>query len=244
MNKVALITGASGGIGGAIANSLSARGYDLFLHYFDKEERVMDLQRQAESLGVRAASKWADLSRREGCDSVIEACLEKFGKIDVLVNNAGITDDALLMRMTDEQFERVIHANLNSCFYCTRAAIPAMMKARQGRIINLASVIGMVGNIGQANYAASKGAIIAFTKSCAKEVARRGILVNAIAPGFIETPMTAALTPEVSGKMLEAIPLGKFGQPEQVASVVAFLAGEESSYITGQVIVVDGGMFI
>lgn len=244
MDKVAIVTGSSGGIGSAIVTSLASRGFNIYLHYFDNEDKVLELQRQVEEMGLVAHSKWADLTEREGCDSIIEGCVSKFGKIDVLVNNAGVTDDALLMKMSDEQFDRVIRANLNSCFYCTRAALSVMMKARQGRIINMASVIGMTGNIGQANYAASKGAIVSFTKSCAKEAARRGILVNAIAPGYIETPMTARIPQEASAKMLEAIPLGRFGQPENVASVVAFLAGEDSSYITGQVIVVDGGMVI
>ena len=193
MDKVAIVTGSTGGIGGAIVKKLAEKGFNIFLHYFDKEEIVLEHQKVVESSGLQAFTFWADLSQPEGCNQMIETCMEKFGRIDVLINNAGVTDDALLLKMTDQQFDRVLKANLYSCFYCTRAALPYMMKKRAGRIINIASVIGMVGNIGQANYAASKGAIISFTKSIAKEAARRGITCNAIAPGYIETPMTAKI---------------------------------------------------
>jgi len=244
MNKVALVTGASGGIGRAVCLSLAQAGFDIAIHYNRGAEKAEALRQEVVALGRRAEARQADLSDSAQCTRLVEQCVESLGGLYALVNNAGTTDDGLLMRMTDAQYESVMAANMGSCFYCTRAALPLLMKARQGRIVNITSVVGVTGNAGQANYAASKAAIIGFTKSCAKEAAPRGVCVNAVAPGFIETAMTDVLSDEIKEKMKQAIPLRRFGAPSDVAALVQFLCGEGGSYITGQVMLVDGGMVI
>ena len=244
MGKAALITGASGGIGQAICLALAANGYDIAVHYNRNEKKANEIKDQIEALGQKAVVIQADLTCSASCKQMIEQCVESFGGIYALINNAGITDDELLIRMTDEQFSGVIQANLNSCFYCTREATSYMLKAKQGRIINISSVVGVVGNTGQTNYAASKAAMIGFTKSCAKEVAKRNICVNAVAPGFIETEMTGKLDDGVKQEMKKSIPMKRFGSPADVAGTVSFLCSDSAAYITGQVLVVDGGMVI
>ena len=233
-NKVVLITGATGGIGGAIAQQMKEAG-----------ARVVVTGRSAEKLAgfddsyIKIA---ADLSKDSAAEKLIADTIEKAGRIDVLINNAGITADTLMMRMSDEQFDNVLNTNLRATFKLCRACLMPMMKQRGGRIINMASIVGVVGGAGQANYAASKGAIIAMTKSIAAEVASRGITANAIAPGFIKTPMTDVLSEELKKKYLEQIPAGRFGEPVDVANACVFLASDEASYINGQTIHVNGGM--
>lgn len=233
-DKVVLITGATGGIGGAIAGQMKAAG-----------ATVVITGRSAEKLSAFDDSFIkivSDLSAEGTAEKLISDTIERVGRIDVLINNAGITKDTLLMRMSDEQFDEVINTNLRATFKLCRAAITPMMKQRFGRIINMASIVGVVGGAGQANYAASKGAIIAMTKSIAAEVASRGITANAIAPGFIKTPMTDVLPDELKKKYLEQIPAGRFGEPIDVANACVFLASDEASYINGQTIHVNGGM--
>ena len=233
-NKVVLITGATGGIGGAIAQQMKHAGAN-----------VVVTGRNADKLSAFDDSFIkipADLSEKGAAEKLISDTIEKAGRIDVLINNAGITADTLMMRMTDEQFDNVLNTNLRATFQLCRAAIIPMMKQRCGRIINMASIIGAVGGAGQANYAASKGGLIAMTKSIAAEVASRGITANAIAPGFIKTPMTDVLPEELKKKYLEQIPAGRFGEPIDVANACVFLASDESAYINGQTIHVNGGM--
>jgi 3-oxoacyl-[acyl-carrier protein] reductase len=245
MNKTALITGASGGIGRAIAIAFAKEGMTVGLHYRSNQTAADTIAKEIEDMGQKAYLFQADLSNSQACQVMIEEATNCFGgQLDILVNNAGITNDGLLLRMGDEQFESVIQANLNSCFYCTRSAISVMAKARKGSIVNISSIIGLTGNAGQANYAASKAAIIAFSKSCAKEMAKRKIRVNVVAPGYIQTPMTDILSDKVKIDMLNKIPLKRLGEPEDVANVVAFLASDAAAYMTGQVLVVDGGMIM
>lgn len=244
MNKVALVTGASGGIGRAICLLLAEAGFDIAAHYNRGRDAAEVLTQEIAGMGRHAEALQADLSDSAQCARLVEQCTEKMGGLYALINNAGTTDDGLLMRMSDAQYENVMRANIGSCFYCTRAALPFLMKARQGRIINITSVVGLMGNAGQANYAASKAAVIGLTKSVAKESASRGVCVNAVAPGFIETAMTDALGEDLREKMKQAIPLRRFGSPSDVAALVQFLCGEGAAYITGQVMVVDGGMVI
>lgn len=242
MNKVALITGAARGIGKQIALTLAKQGYNIVLNYRKENEEVTNTKNEIESTGVKCLGVKADISKFEDCENLIKEAIETFGKIDVLVNNAGITKDMLLMRMKPEDFKQVIDINLVGTFNVTKNVIPYMMKVRTGRIINVSSVVGEVGNAGQTNYAASKAGIIGFTKSLAKEVASRNILVNAIAPGFIETNMTDILKDGVKEEINKSIPLRRMGTTQDVANLVKFLASDDSSYITGQVINVDGGM--
>lgn len=244
MNRVALVTGASGGIGQAICIKLAQDGFDIALHYNRGEHKANALQEQIVAIGRRAVALKADLSKPEACTGLVTRCIEQLGGIYALVNNAGTTNDGMLMRMSDEQYTQVMRANMDSCFFCTRAAVLPMAKARQGRIVNITSVVGITGNAGQANYAASKAAIIGFTKSCAKEVAARGVCVNAVAPGFIATAMTDSLGDDIKDTYKAAIPMRRFGTPEDVAAMVGFLCGDSAAYITGQVLVVDGGMVI
>ena len=240
-NKVALITGAAGGIGTAIAEKLKSEGFNLALNVRTVKPQFKQLVEKLSDENCHVQVVLGDISRAEDCNRIVEVAKEQ-GQIDVLVNNAGITRDKLVMQMSEADFEDVITTNLSSAFYLSKYVSRYMMKRRSGRIINMSSVVGLHGNAGQANYAAAKAGLIGMTKSFAKEFALRNILVNAIAPGFIETPMTENLTEQVKDKIKSEIPLGMIGEPSDVANLTAFLAGEESRYITGQVISVDGGM--
>ena len=233
--RVALITGATGGIGAAIAKKMKQAGATVVVS--GRNIAKMNAEFDDEYIKIPC-----DLATDGGAVELIMETIERAGKIDILINNAGITKDTLLMRMSDEQFEDVINTNLRSCFKMCRAAIMPMMKNRYGRIINMASIIGVIGGAGQANYAASKGGMIAMTKSIAAEVASRGITANAIAPGFIKTPMTDVLPEELKKTYLSQIPAGRFGEPEDIANACVFLASEEASYINGQVLHINGGM--
>ena len=244
MAKVAFITGATRGIGKKIAIEFAKDGYDIAFNYRKENEDLENIKKQIKELNVRCLPVKGDVSIFDDTANMVNQIINEFGKIDVLVNNAGITKDALLMRMKKEDFEDVINVNLVGTFNVTKNVIPYMIKQRSGRIINISSVVGVSGNAGQTNYSASKAGIIGFTKSLAKEVASRKILVNAVAPGFIETQMTDVLKQEVKEEIAKNIPLRRMGTPEDVANVVKFLAGEQSSYITGQVINVDGGMLM
>lgn len=241
-NKVALITGATRGIGKEIAMELAENGFDIALNYRSEKDAQSNVKEEIEKLGVRCELVKADVSNFEQCEEMVKETIEKFGRIDVLVNNAGITKDGLIMRMKKEDFESVIDVNLIGTFNVTRNVIPYMIKQRSGRIISLSSVVGVAGNAGQTNYSASKAGIIGFTKSLAKEVASRNILVNAVAPGFIDTDMTKVLSDSVKEGIHAQIPLRRMGTPREVAKVVKFLSSDDSSYITGQVINIDGGM--
>lgn len=242
MNKVAFITGATRGIGKSIALKLASCGYDIAINYRTENDDLTELLNEIKGFNVRCIAVCGDVSDFEACTNMIKQIISEFGKIDVLVNNAGITRDMLLMRMKESDFTDVIDVNLVGTFNITKNVIPYMMKQKNGRIINISSVVGITGNAGQTNYSASKAGIIGFTKSLAKEVGSRNILVNAVAPGFIQTDMTNILKDEIKQELIKNIPLKRFGNATDVANVVKFLASEESSYITGQVINIDGGM--
>ena len=244
MGKVALVTGATRGIGKQIALCLAKEGYDIALNYRSENEELTNTKNELEKLGIKVLPVQGDVSNYEDCERFVKEIIENLGQIDVLVNNAGITKDMLLMRMKKEDFEQVIDVNLVGTFNVTKNVINYMLKAKSGRIINISSVVGVSGNAGQTNYSASKAGIIGFSKSLAKEVASRNILVNCIAPGFIQTDMTNVLKDEVKEEIAKNIPLKRMGTPEDVARVVKFLASEDSSYVTGQVINVDGGMLM
>lgn len=242
MGKNAVVTGASRGLGRSIALKLAELGANVILNYRSSANSVEEVVTAIEEKGVKALAVQGDVSSFEDAKNIIDAAVKNFGSIDILINNAGITKDGLLMRMKEEDFDNVIEVNLKGVFNCTRHAVPIMMKQRSGRIINISSVVGLAGNAGQANYAAAKAGIIGFTKSTAKEIASRGITVNAIAPGFIQTDMTDILSDKVKETIMNNIPLKKLGEPEDVAETTAFLASPAAKYITGQVISVDGGM--
>ncbi len=244
MNKVALITGGTRGIGRQIAITLAKDGYDIAVNYRTENDSLKSLKEEIEKENVKFFGVQGDVSVFEDTEKFVKEVIEHLGKIDVLVNNAGITKDILIMRMKKEDFESVIDVNLVGTFNVTKNVIPYMMKARYGRIINISSVVGIAGNAGQTNYSASKAGIIGFTKSLAKEVASRNILVNAVAPGFIQTDMTNVLKDDIKEQIAKSIPLGRMGTVEDVANVIKFLASDESSYITGQVINIDGGMLM
>ena len=244
MNKVALITGGTRGIGKEIAYTLAEENYDIIINYRTENEELMKLKKEIEQKRDRCLLLKGDVSNFEDCKKLVEEAINRMNHIDVLVNNAGITKDMLLMRMKPEDFNEVINVNLIGTFNMTKNVINYMMKERKGRIINVSSVVGISGNAGQTNYAASKAGIICFTKSLAKEVASRNILVNAIAPGFIQTDMTNILKENVKDEIAKTIPLKRMGTAKDVANVVKFLVSEDSSYITGQVIQVDGGMLM
>jgi len=244
MDKCALITGATRGIGKQIAITLAKQGYNIALNYRKENEELENTKKEIEEIGVQVLAVKGDVANFEDCENFVKQVIERFGQIDVLVNNAGITKDMLLMRMKKEDFEQVIDTNLVGTFNVTKNVVPYMMKARSGRIINISSVVGISGNAGQTNYSASKAGIIGFTKSLAKEIASRNILVNAVAPGFIETNMTDVLKDDVKQEIAKNIPLKRMGTTQDVANVVKFLASDDSSYITGQVINVDGGMLM
>lgn len=243
-DKVALVTGGSRGIGRAIVLSLAKEGAKVLINYKGNEKAAMETLEEVKKIGAEGEIFRADVSVEEEVEKMFNFILEKWGRLDILVNNAGITKDNLLIRMKNEEWDQVINTNLKGVFYCTRAAVKIMLKQRYGRIINVSSVIGLRGNIGQANYAAAKAGIIGFTKAVAREVASRGITVNAVAPGFILTDMTEVLSEEMKKKVLEEIPMGRFGNPEDVANAVKFLASDEASYITGVVLSIDGGLSI
>lgn len=240
--KTALVTGAGRGIGKAIALKLAAEGASIVLNYVHNREEAEKTVREIENLGVRALAVQTDVSVFDEAKLLVNKAKEEFGAVDFLVNNAGITRDGLMMRMSEEDFDRVLEVNLKGAFNCSRHVVPLMVKQRSGRIINITSVVGISGNAGQANYAASKAGLIGMTKSLAKEIGSRGITVNAVAPGLIETDMTAGLSEQLIEAAKENIALRRLGKPENVADLVCFLVSSQAEYITGQVISVDGGM--
>ena len=239
--KTAVVTGAAGGIGLAICHELADRGCRVAAAVWPPETAQVAREALAR-LGEDLLIVETDVTAAQDVEALFARIVEKFGSVDILVNNAGITRDALLLRMKEEDWDAVIDVNLKGAFLCTKAAARIMSRNRQGTIVNISSVVGIIGNVGQANYAASKAGLIALTRSAAKELAPRGVRVNAIAPGFIDTPMTASLPEQAREALLSRVPLGRGGQPQEVATVVAFLANSDSQYITGQVINVDGGM--
>ncbi|AWR87632.1 3-oxoacyl-[acyl-carrier-protein] reductase [Meiothermus taiwanensis] len=241
--RKALVTGSSRGIGKAIALELARRGYALAVHYAGNQAAAEATAAEARALGAsQVVVLGADLSSAQAAQKLVADANAALGGLEVLVNNAGITRDTLLIRMKDEDWDTVIATNLSAIFHTTREAIKLMMRARWGRVINISSVVGLLGNPGQANYVAAKAGLIGFTRSVAKEYAARGITVNAVAPGFIESDMTAKLPEQVVAEYLKQIPAGRFGKPEEVAKAVAFLASDDAAYITGQTLCVDGGM--
>ena len=242
IEKTALVTGASRGIGRAIALTLAAKGYAVALNYAGSQAAAEAVKGEIEAAGGKAFTIQGDVSKAEDVDRIFKTIKEEFGQLDVLVNNAGITRDGLLIRMKEESWDAVLSTDLKSDFLPIKAAAQMMMRKKKGSIINIASVVGIMGNIGQANYAAAKAGVIGLTKACAKELAARNIRVNAVAPGFIATDMTDAIPEKNKEAMLTAIPLGRMGLAEDVAKAVSFLASDDASYITGQVLKVDGGM--
>lgn len=240
--KVVLITGGTRGIGKSVAERFAKEGYNLVLNYVSENTDIESIKNNFKEYGNEVLILKADVSKFDECENLVKETIAKFGKIDVLVNNAGITKDGLIAMMKEEAFDRVIDINLKGTFNMTRNVVPYMMKKRCGNIVNISSVVGVAGNAGQSNYAASKAGIIGFTKSLAKELSARNIRVNAVAPGFIDTDMTSVLTDKVKENIYAQIPLKRMGDAKEVANVVYFLSNDESSYITGQVINVDGGM--
>ena len=243
-NKVALVTGAGRGIGAAIAKGLAKEGAFVIVNYSGNDVAAHETVREIESAGGSAAEYKCGVQDSEAVKKMTEYIIEKYKKIDILVNNAGITRDGLMLRMSDEDFDSVISVNLKGTFNCTKSVSRYMLKQRSGRIINMSSVVGICGNAGQVNYSASKAGIIGLTKSAAKEFASRGITVNAVAPGYVDTDMTKVLSDEVKNEIMKAIPAGRMGKVQDISNTVLFLASEEAEYITGQVISVDGGMNI
>lgn len=241
-NKVALVTGGSRGIGREIALELAKSGVDIAITYVNNLEKASFVIEEIIGYGVRAIAIQGNVSIEEDVNNMMKTIEKELGTVDILVNNAGVTKDNLLIRMKSDEWDEVMDVNLKGTFLCTKAVSRGMMKKRYGKIINITSVVGIIGNAGQGNYSASKAGVIGFTKSMAKELASRGIRVNAIAPGFIQTDMTESLNDEIKETMLNAIPLNSFGSPKDIANLVIFLASENSDYITGQVINVDGGM--
>ena len=241
--KVALVTGAAQGIGKAIALLLARNGADLVVWDINLE-KAEETAKEIEALGRRAIAMKVDVASLEHVERMVEAILEELGQIDILVNNAGITRDKLILRMTEEDWDAVLNINLKGTFNCTKTVVRHMSKQRSGKIVSIASVVGEMGNAGQANYAASKAGVIGFTKTIAREFAGRGINVNAIAPGYIETPMTDVLSEKVKEELRRLIPMERLGRPEDVAEAVLFLVSEASSYITGQVLNVNGGIYM
>lgn len=244
INKVAIITGGAQGIGRSIAKKLASEGANCVIVDIDLPAMEAISVELSKEYGVEVLTFKTDVSNYQEVQSCVDDAFKKFGRLDILVNNAGITKDNLIIRMTEEEWDKVLDINLKGCFNFIKAVSKYMIKQKSGRIINIASVVGLMGNPGQANYSASKGGLIALTKTVAKELASRGILVNAVAPGYIKTRMTEALNEEQKKKLQEYIPLNRLGEPEDVANVVWFLSIEESSYITGQVISVNGGMYM
>ena len=240
--KVALVTGASRGIGQATAIDLAKAGADIVVNFIGNEAVAQETVEAIEALGRKAIKIKTDVGNADDVQAMVDEAIAAFGHIDILVNNAGITRDGLLIRMKDSDWDDVLNINLKGVYLVTKAVAKLMVKQRAGRIINMTSVSGVTGNVGQANYAAAKAGVIGFTKTCAKELAARGITVNAVAPGFIETAMTDVLPEKIKEGIAATVPFGRMGQPEEIASVVTFLASDFASYITGQVLNVDGGM--
>lgn len=242
IEKTALVTGASRGIGRAIALALASKGFAVALNYAGSHDAAEAVKKEIEDAGGKAFTVQGDVSKSEDVDRIFKTVKDEFGGLDVLVNNAGINRDALLIRMKESNWDDVIATDLKSDFLTTKAAAAMMMRKRKGSIINISSVVGIMGNIGQANYAAAKAGVIGLTKACAKEMAARNIRVNAVAPGFIETAMTDGIPEKIREGMIASIPMRRMGQPEDIARAVCFLASDDASYITGQVLVVDGGL--
>lgn len=240
--KVAVVTGAARGIGKAIALELAKEGATVIVNYNGSAQKAASVVSEIEAMGGKAEAVQCNVADFEAAGAFLNGVVKKYGRIDILVNNAGITKDGLLMKMTEEDFDRVLNTNLKGCFNCIRHVSRQMIKQKGGRIISISSVSGVMGNAGQANYSASKAGIIGLTKSAARELASRGITVNAVAPGFVDTEMTQVLSEAVKENAVSQIPLKAFGKPEDIAAAVAFLASDKAGYITGQVLCVDGGM--
>lgn len=240
--KIAVVTGASRGIGRAIALQLASEGANVVVNYSGNVEKANQVVEEIKKLGKNAIAVKANIADNEAVQNLMNKAIEEFGAIDILVNNAGITRDNLIMRMKEDEWDDVLNTNLKGVFLCTKAVTRQMMKQRSGRIINISSIVGVMGNAGQANYVAAKAGVIGLTKTTARELASRNILVNAIAPGFITTEMTDELPEEIKSAMLAQIPVAKLGQPENIAKAVVFFASDDSSYITGQTLHVDGGL--
>ena len=240
--RVALVTGGGRGIGRAIAVRLAKGGAKVAVSYRANDEAVAETAKLVREAGAECETFRSDVASSEDVAALVKGVTEAFGPVEILVNNAGTTRDNIMMRMKDAEFDEVIQTNLKGTYLCTRAALRGMVRARWGRIVNVSSVVGLLGNAGQANYAASKAGIIWLTKSVAREVANRGITANAVAPGYVETELTGGLSEEIKGRILGQVPVGRFGEPGEIAEVVAFLAGDGAAYVTGQTIAVDGGM--
>ncbi|MFL6057973.1 MAG: 3-oxoacyl-[acyl-carrier-protein] reductase [Rubrobacteraceae bacterium] len=240
--RVAVVTGGTRGIGRTIAMRLAAEGANVAVSYRSNDEAAEETAASVRAEGVKCAVFKGDVASPRDVQALFKGVSDEFGRLDILVNNAGITRDNLMMRMKEDEFDEVLRTNLGGTYLCTRAALRPMIRARWGRIVNVSSVVGLVGNAGQANYAASKAGIIGFTKSVAREVAQRGITANTVAPGYVETELTGSLPEEVKDQIRNQVPMGRFGEAVEVAEVVAFLAGEGAGYVTGQTIAVDGGM--